>query len=195
MNEQYISYHTHNNMNSASGSQNPRDHVSYSIHSIHVKKSLDENRFPINRQVYNEMIKEQESNESHSDKVTVNLPLLNDLKSSSNSMASYSSNSQKFYLIGDHGHLSPIVPKINTDINSNTTDNEELGRQFQNSQLGNLPSYVQYGSNSMMKQGSYRSSADNYEIYNEMRKHGGMNFAKSNTKFSENIQGMQPFNM
>jgi hypothetical protein len=107
-----------------------RGYISYSLHSIKVQQSSNEEKN--NNYVYYEMIKENESNESRSDKGTdINQPMLHDLKSSdiknsSHSLASDYSSQNKFNVIGDYGYISPIMPKQNTDINSNASEDNDI---------------------------------------------------------------------
>ncbi|CDW82381.1 UNKNOWN [Stylonychia lemnae] len=185
------------NINRAGTINVTKDYVSYSLHSINMQKSQTtfSNQFIDDQKVQSHTAEQLNKfqnliiNESSSEHQTSSgniqqqshLKTLNNYKVPTFSVSSYNSSHNNYKMIGDFGHISPIIKHQSTESKSlnsiNLEDNNIVlpqQKQLNYQIMGNQMAAGQM-------QGNQRSSVDNYEIMNELRKHGGLLYNNINS--------------
>jgi hypothetical protein len=137
-----------------------------------------------NNYVYNEMLKEQESSSLLKDNYLPPSNIKNNTSSQQSISYSYSSN-KPLEGFDNMGCISPITQKmsINTENNSNQTEEDVRKQLTQYQSSGSHP----FQSSFMLKQPSYRSSADQQAIAKELLKHGGGHGYKQSIGGNSNV--------
>eukprot|EP00347_Sterkiella_histriomuscorum_P005832 403355100 len=171
-----------------------RDHVSYSIHSINMLKSqntltnqfenanMNSNVFQMNPQLYqglgqnqinyhDQFLRVNDSQMSESNNNSSNAQnsssQVNDAakdKIASYSIFSQQSSQNNYYLMGEFGHISPIIKNQGTDTKSLYSMN------FDDNLYGSLPKQTSLSSNMQSQKFNFKGTADQQDLINELKR-------------------------